>query len=78
MNLPDKFTAYYNWDYDDELPGGESISLFNVDAISKVIPTVLRYDDMVRLVEAVTSKELDINDLQKVREFITACTGKDI
>lgn len=78
MNLPDKFTAYYNWDYVDKFRGGESIVLFNVDAIGKVVPTVLPYDNMVQLVEAVKHKELDINDLQKVREFIAACTRKDI
>lgn len=74
-NLPDKFTAYYNWDYDDASSGGESISLFNVDGIDKVVPTVLTFDDTQNLVDAINNKEINIDNLSEIIDFIEACTG---
>ena len=76
-DLPDKFTAYYCWDYDDENPGGPTIALFDVDAIDKVVPTVLSYDDMKNLIAEVKDNKIDLKNLRQILDFIKACTGKD-
>lgn len=78
MKLSKKYSAYYNWDYDDESDGGASISLFNVDVIDKVIPTILSYNDMAELVESVKDGKLNLNDIQNVKTYILACTGINI
>ena len=78
MKLPEKYSAYYNWDYDDESDGGASISLFKVDAIDKVIPTILSFKDMADLVDAVNNNELDLSNLRDVKSYVYACTGIEI
>ena len=69
------YTAYYNFDYDDENDGAESLVLFNVSAIDKVIPVELSYTDMQDLINKIDSSSIDKDNIQQIKDFVTSHTG---
>ena len=69
------YTAYYNFDYDDEHTGAESLVLFNVSAIDKVIPVELTYADMQDLISEIDNGNIDKNSIQQIKEFVSMRTG---
>ena len=69
------YTAYYNFDYDDENDGAESLVLFNVSAIDKVIPVELSYTDMQDLINRIDSCSIDKDNIQQIKDFVTSHTG---
>ena len=71
------YTAYYNFDYDDELSGAEALVLFDVDALDKVLPVQIYFEDMKELVDDIDCGKINQNDYQHIKEFIIACTGID-
>lgn len=72
------YTAYYDWDYDDENKGAESLVLFDVSAMDKVIPIQLSWEDMNILVDAIDSHKLDLSDLYQVVDFVKLHTGQQL
>lgn len=72
--LPQKYNAYYNYEGDGQFEG-ESIVLFNVNGIDKVIPVELSYDDMKDLVDEIDSGFIDKDNIMQIKDFIVACTG---
>ena len=69
------YTAYYNFDYDDENDGAESLVLFNVSAIDKVIPVELTYTDMQDLINKIDDGSIDKNNIHQIKEFVSMHTG---
>ena len=69
------YTAYYNFDYDDENDGAESLVLFNVSAIDKVIPVELSYTDMQDLINKIDNGSIDKDDILQIKDFVTSRTG---
>ena len=69
------YTAYYNFDYDDENDGAESLVLFNVSAIDKVIPVELSYTDMQDLINKIDNGSINKDDILQIKDFVTSRTG---
>ena len=69
------YTAYYNFDYDDEHTGAESLVLFNVSAIDKVIPVELTYIDMQDLISEIDNGNIDKDSIQQIKDFVSIRTG---
>ena len=69
------YTAYYNFDYDDENDGAESLVLFNVSAIDKVIHVELSYTDMQDLINKIDNGSIDKDDILQIKDFVTSRTG---
>ena len=65
------YTAYYNFDYDDEKDGAESLVLFNASAIDKVIPVELSYADMQDLINKIDNGSIDKDNIQQLKLAIT-------
>ena len=72
--LPQKYNAYYDYEGDGQFEG-ESIVLFNVNGMDKVIPVELSYDDMKDLVDEIDSGSIDKDNIMQIKDFIVACTG---
>lgn len=69
------YTAYYNFDYDDENDGAESLVLFNVSAIDKVIPVELSYTGMQDLISKIDNGSIDKDNIHQIKDFVSRHTG---
>ena len=69
------YTAYYNFDYDDENDGAESLVLFNVSAIDKVIPVELSYTDMQDLIHQIDDGSIDKDNIHQIKDFVSRHTS---
>lgn len=69
------FNAYYNYEYEGTLDSANSLVLFNIDAIDKVLPIQLNFEDMQNLVNDIDNGEIDSNDISQIKDFVAACTG---